>query len=352
MKFPLQYKIDMVDLLAVSFLCIGSCLFVCGLLFDVRTLDVLFQLFIDEWTPGFIIDGSLLLVVNRIIKNNEKRNVLAQIGSLSKDCALDPVRRARDEGWLTDGTLKGRSLKKAVLNGVDLSGARLPQVNLRYADLTNACLTHCDLSGADLTGANLAGADLRWADLSGAQLKWAVLNKARGEGVRLTQTNLQFAEVDEDCAELVDCKGTVVGGLLKQEQVGILKDTFAELEQTDSAAINLFYENLFDARPELRPLFSDSQERQSRKLMHSLKVIITSLDEPKQSIALLEQLGARHAQYGVRPEHYELAGQVLQRTLADFFGQSFTTPIRESWQAAFALIASVMVQAADAAPNH
>ena len=337
-------KLDLVDLLAVSFLLIGGGLLSVGLMVDTRALSELFQVLVDEWTPGFIIDGLLLLVVNRIIRRNERNGVLAQVGSLSNDFALDAVRRARNEGWLTDGSLQHRELRKARLQGADLSGADLRGADLRFADLSDATLSHADLRGAVLTGANLGDADLRWANLTGANLRWAELRGARLDGVISTNADFTFAAVDEDFSDFTGCHQGIVGGHLRKEQICLLRKTFAEVERRGERAIDLFYDNLFEANPELRPMFSSSRQRQSRKFLQSLRLIVNSLDEPERSIAVLEQLGERHRGYGVQPAHYEVAGSVLIATLADLFGDEFTHPVRDAWQSAFGMISSVMMQ--------
>ena len=345
-SMPNSLKLDLVDLLAVSFLLIGGLLFAVGMTIDTRALSEFFQMFVDEWTPGFVIDGLLLLVVNRIIRRNERNGVLAQIGSLSNDFALDAVRRARGEGWLTDGSLQGRELKKAKLQSADLSGADLRGVDLRFADLRGAVLTHADLRHAVLTGTNLADADLRWANLSDAQLRWAELQGARVDGVILQDADLAFAAVDVDFKRATGCCQGIVGGHLNSRQIDLLRASFAEGERQGEQAIDLFYDNLFAANPALRPMFSASRQRQSRKFLQSLRLIVNSLDEPERSVEVLEQLGERHKGYGVQEHHYELAGGVLIATLTQLFGEEFSAEMRSAWQAAFGLIAAVMVQAA------
>ncbi|MEM7000163.1 MAG: pentapeptide repeat-containing protein [Pseudomonadota bacterium] len=342
----ISMRLDRVDLLAMSFLLVGSTLFAIGLSVDTRALSEFFQVFVDEWTPGFIIDGLLLLVVNRIIRSNERNGVLAQIGSLSNDFALDAVRRARREGWLTDGSLHQRELKKAKLQYADLSGADLRGVDLRFADLRGVSLSHADLRGAVLTGANLSDADLRWANVSDAQMRWAELQGARVDGLIMEQTDLRFASVDEDFAASTGCTQGIVGGHLDKCQVALLRKTFAEVERCGEQAIDLFYDNLFAARPDLRPMFSSSRQRQSRKFLQSLRMIINALGEPERNIEVLEQLGARHKGYGVQASHYEVGGQVLIATLESLFGDRFTREVREAWQAGFGMIAAVMMQAA------
>ena len=338
-------RLDLVDLLALSFLVCGIALFTVGLSIDTRGLNELVATFVDEWTPGLIIDGLLLLVVNRIIHRNERNNVLAQVGSLSNDFALDAVRRARSEGWLTQGLMRGRDLRKAKLQFADLSGADLRNIDLRFADLRGASLSHADLRGAILTGANLCDADLRWSNLNHAQARWADLQGARVDGMRLVDADLTFASVDEDFSKTTGSTAGIVGGHLQPHQRKIVRKTFAEIERHGEVAIDLFYDKLFAAKPDLRAMFSSSRQKQSRKFLQSLKLIVCSLEEPERSVAVLEQLGERHKGYGVTQAHYELAGGVLLATLEEFFADRFTHDVRDAWQSAFGLIAAVMVQA-------
>ena len=256
----IDLRLDMVDTLAVSFLSVGALLFIVGITMDTRALSEFWQVFVDEWTPGFVIDGALLLVVNRIIRRNERNNVLAQVGSLSNDFALDAVRRARSEGWLVDGSMTGREIRKAKLATADLSGANLSKVDMRYADLSFASMTHADLRGADLTGANCKNADLRWADLRGAKLNWTDLTGAQVEGARLDQADLRFAAVDQEFYRVHGDQvvGTISGGHLNCHQVATLQSSFAKIEVAGEQAIGLFYDNLFEAKPELRSMFSSS----------------------------------------------------------------------------------------------
>lgn len=99
-----------------------------------------------------------------------KQFIIRQLMSRSNDFALDAARQARDEGWLTDGTLRGIDLTKASLwradlSNVDLQGANLTKTNFHRVDLTGA-----RLAGAIIVGTNLRGAKLSDTDLTGAQI--------------------------------------------------------------------------------------------------------------------------------------------------------------------------------------
>jgi nitric oxide dioxygenase len=60
----------------------------------------------------------------------------------------------------------------------------------------------------------------------------------------------------------------------------------------------------------------------------------------------VQALARRHVSYGVKEHHYPVVGQALIETLATGLGKAFTAEVREAWQAAFGLLASIMIAAA------
>ncbi|MEM9622721.1 MAG: pentapeptide repeat-containing protein [Pseudomonadota bacterium] len=340
-------KLDTVDMFAVTLLAIGMCLLALGMVIDTRTTHEFVQTLADEWTPGFVIDGMLLLVVNRIIRRNERVGVLAQVGSLSNEFALDAVRRARTEGWLCDGSLRGRDLQRARLADADLSGADLRGVCLRFADLRRTCLNHADLRNADLTGANLTDCDLRWANLEGAKLVWAETQGGQFDGAHMRDVDIRFAATDADFHKQTSLTGGVCGGYLRPAEICLVRKSFEHVEAAGETAVALFYSKLFTAYPALQPMFRNSPASQNRKFLQSLKLIVASLDEPEKSIHALEQLGKRHKGYGVRTEHYRKVGEILIATLREALGAGFTKEVEQAWQNAYGLISNAMIYAAE-----
>lgn len=159
----------------------------------------------------------------------------------SKQSAL---RTLRDNGWLTDGSLRharfggtllwifmphqdplklpsadlqdadlrGATLVRANLEEVNLKGANLEEVNLyeanvkkanlveailKEARLVRATLSSTDLSRADLSLADCSGADLSNTNLTGAKMKGTKGSKANLQGANLQQACLEFARILE-----------------------------------------------------------------------------------------------------------------------------------------------------------
>ena len=57
---------------------------------------------------------------------------------------------------------------------------------------------------------------------------------------------------------------------------------------------------------------------------------------------MLEELGRRHAAYGVRDADYDTVGAALLGTLGDAHGAAFDAELRAAWAAAYGLVAGAM----------
>ena len=337
-------KLDLIDGLAILLITTGVTLFIYGVsLNPPGSLDVFIETHFGDWTPGFVTDGVLLIVINRVIHMHERRRVISQVASLSNEFALDAVRRCRDEGWLQSGAMRLKSFDNARLAGADISDAQLHQTSFRFADMSSADLTHVDLSGADLTGTNFSDADLRWADLSNACLAWTDLRGAQLDGAILEGVDWTHASVDADLAAAFNLNRAMVGGFLTDGQRQLIEASFEKLRKGgDSVAIR-FYKNLFKSAPSVRNMFPDDVSKQARKFLQSLNVIVASLKSTDRTTRMLQRLGARHRGYGVELSHYPIVGQALVDTLREELGEGFTEEVEEAWVDAFELISTAMM---------
>lgn len=340
----LPVRLDGIDRFAVLLLVLGVGVLVSGLALETSvTARSAFLDHYPDWAPGLVTDGVLLLVVNGILRRQERRRVLSQVASLSREFALDAVRRARSEGWLVDGSMAGLALSKAALPGADLTEACFADADLSFSDLSGAILAYADLRRCDLTGTNLAGADLRWADLSGARLRWADLRGALLDGAVLDTVDAHFAAIDARMAtHPAFAAGSVPGGFLDEPQLAAIERTFELLSEQGPAPIERFYARLFETVPEARSMFRTDGRTQARKFLHTLRVIVSALREPNRHVAVLQRLGERHRGYGVTHGHYLVVGETLLSVFEEALGDDFDALAREAWARAFGLIQTVM----------
>jgi len=127
--------------------------------------------------------------------------------------------------------------------------------------------------------------------------------------------------------------------------VELIRSSFAELHRRKTETALLFYERLFTVAPATRQLFKGDIRAQGNKLMETLMVALATLNDPAGLTILLERLGSRHRDYGVRPGHYEDVRGALLWTLEQTLGPAFTAEIRAAWVTLYDRMAGIMLGA-------
>ena len=126
----------------------------------------------------------------------------------------------------------------------------------------------------------------------------------------------------------------------------LVRESFDLVEPIAPQAAELFYKNLFALDPSLQALFKSDIAVQGERLMQMIGAAVGLLDQPHKLIPVLENLGRRHAGYGVRDEHYDTVGSALLTTLQQGTGVAFTPEVRDAWIDVYGVIASTMKAAA------
>jgi methyl-accepting chemotaxis protein len=125
-----------------------------------------------------------------------------------------------------------------------------------------------------------------------------------------------------------------------------IRTSFNRVESIGHVAGLIFYKRLFELAPNLRPMFPNEIEDQSMKLLDILTSALSMLERPEELRITLEQLGARHVDYGVKREHYDIVGTALLDMLASVLGRDFDPTLREAWTALYGAIATTMLAGA------
>ena len=130
------------------------------------------------------------------------------------------------------------------------------------------------------------------------------------------------------------------------QQISLVLSSFALVQPIASDAAALFYDNLFRADPSLRPLFEGDMTHQGQRLMGMIGSALQLLDRPAALLPVLRSLGAQHAGYRVREEHYDTVGSALILTLEQGLGAAFTPEARAAWIELYGVIAGTMREGA------
>lgn len=137
---------------------------------------------------------------------------------------------------------------------------------------------------------------------------------------------------------------------LTSQQIALVQSTFRTIEPMGETAAEIFYKRLFEIEPATAALFKGDMKQQGRKFMQVLAVAVGGLSNMPTLMPMVQQLGLRHAGYGVRPEHFESVRKALLWTLALVLQDAYSDDVRAAWATAYAMLAGVMKEAAWGAP--
>ncbi|MGZ8192859.1 MAG: globin family protein [Methylobacter sp.] len=133
---------------------------------------------------------------------------------------------------------------------------------------------------------------------------------------------------------------------LTQQQILLVQDSWEKVVPISATAAELFYGQLFEIAPEVKPLFKGDMKIQGNKLMSMLNTAVRSLNNLETIVPVIEESGRRHAGYGVKDEHYQKVAEALLWTLGKGLGDAFTEEVKHAWIAVYVLVSTVMKNAA------
>jgi nitric oxide dioxygenase len=140
---------------------------------------------------------------------------------------------------------------------------------------------------------------------------------------------------------------------MTQHQINLIKSSWEMVGTIDLVTLGgLFYNRLFELAPEVKPMFRDSLQEQSKKLLSTLAYVISKLDKLEDIMDEVGKLAQRHVQYGVRQEHYTVVGQALLWTLERGLGNSWNEELEEAWTICYTILSSAMINASEYAEHN
>lgn len=116
-----------------------------------------------------------------------------------------------------------------------------------------------------------------------------------------------------------------------RQDAQLVRESFEMIRGMAIPTAMLFYGRLFDMDPSLRGLFHVDFKAQSVKLMDTLSLVVESADRLDQLRPTLRDLGRRHVDYGVHPQHYQTVSTALIWALAQAMQPDFHEELRAAW---------------------
>ena len=133
---------------------------------------------------------------------------------------------------------------------------------------------------------------------------------------------------------------------ISQQHRIVVAETWKQVAPIADVASSLFYQNLFQMNSEIESLFEDVDlEGQKVKLVHAISAVVQSLDDIDAMLPILEELGRRHINYGVKESYYGDVGAALLNTLETGLADAWNEDVKQAWIEVYTLVSTTMRKA-------
>ena len=134
-------------------------------------------------------------------------------------------------------------------------------------------------------------------------------------------------------------------------EIKLVQDSFAKVAPVAEKAAEMFYARLFGLDPSVKRLFKSDMTEQGKRLMAMMSVAVKGLDHIEDLVPAVQDLGRRHARYGVQQDHYATVGVALLGTLEEALGDEFTSEVKEAWSSVYEILATTIIDVAASAQD-
>ncbi|AWB65513.1 hemin receptor [Saccharobesus litoralis] len=133
---------------------------------------------------------------------------------------------------------------------------------------------------------------------------------------------------------------------MKENQVKLVQESFSKVVPIAEQAAELFYGKLFEIAPQVKPMFkSTDMKEQGKKLMQTIGLAVNGLSNLESIVPVVQQLGVKHIDYGVKDEHFPIVAEALLWTLEQGLGDAWNEEVKGAWVEAYTVLANTMIDA-------
>ena len=161
---------------------------------------------------------------------------------------------------------------------------------------------------------------------------------------------MQIVDKKQDVFRSTTTTGLAVAtddhGPVSARDIALVQSTWKQVQPIAEHAAALFYNKLFALDPSLQSLFTSDIAEQGAKLMQTITLAVTGLDNLDTLVPVVQGLGERHVGYGVEAHHYDTVAAALLWTLEQGLGEGFTDEVKLAWINVYTLLADTMKRAA------
>jgi hemoglobin-like flavoprotein len=129
------------------------------------------------------------------------------------------------------------------------------------------------------------------------------------------------------------------------KQIELVENSWDYVLLNVEEAGDIFYQKLFEMRPDVKPLFKGDIKAQSRKLTAMITFLVHKLSNLEEVKSDVIALGKRHNNYEVKPHDYSAVGASLLWTLEKGLGKDWNDELKTAWAELYSILSSLMINA-------
>lgn len=128
-------------------------------------------------------------------------------------------------------------------------------------------------------------------------------------------------------------------------QIQLVQSSWEKVKPIADEAGEYFYQQLFAAAPQVRPMFREDIRSQAIKLSAMLTYVVSRLDRLDTIMDDIRKLAVNHNRYGAQPAHYAVVGECLIATLKHGLGNDWNPELEDAWTTAYGILSGAMITA-------
>ncbi len=133
---------------------------------------------------------------------------------------------------------------------------------------------------------------------------------------------------------------------LSEDEIDLVRASYSRVSHDLQRAGDVFYAKLFEIDPSAEALFVADIDKQAGKLMSTLGLVVSQLQNWQAMEPILEDLAMRHLAYGVKAEQYVAVGQALHAMFDELLDREYCPRTRSAWDHAYRALSDKMVDVA------
>lgn len=131
--------------------------------------------------------------------------------------------------------------------------------------------------------------------------------------------------------------------MMTDRQITLIQSSFQKVIVDIDETAHLFYQRVFELRPDISHLFKEDIQVQGRKLIKMLLFIVNHLhDDDADVTEQLSSLGKRHVAYHVKDDYFDVVRDALMWTLQRQLQEDFTRELHQAWLGLYGEMTEIM----------